>query len=90
MPLETEKKAVGFFIFFFFWPYPLHTFNQSAVYNVNMFNYCWKKMQDLRVWKELKNEGKLLAALQKFEIHKIQEISSYRDFWKCSTYESMA
>lgn len=47
-------------------------------------------MQDLRVWKELKNEGKLLAALQKFEIHKIQEISSYRDFWKCSTYESMA
>lgn len=60
-----------FFFFFFFGPFSLHTSQHSVVYNVNMFKYFQKKMQDLKVWKELKNDGKLLAALQKFEIHKI-------------------
>lgn len=36
-----------------------------------MFKYFKNKKQDLKFWKELKNEVKLLAALQKLQIHKI-------------------
>lgn len=37
----------------------------NVVYNVNTFKYFRKKKQDLKFWKEQKNDVKILAALHK-------------------------
>lgn len=48
---------------FFFLTFP--SSQNNVVYNVNTFKYFRKKKQDLKFWKEQKNDVKILAALHK-------------------------